>query len=151
MSTSLLYHAFGLRGYDYVNTDYHNGGVIFTLGQRPHTYRCLLCNSRDVYPHGHQERTFKAVPIGHKPVTVVLPIPPRGMHGLRHCPAGACSLRRSPAELHPRFRALRPGVGPADDDSGCGPTLAGRLGSDQGHPKARSVPWVDRLFGSAKA
>ena len=75
MSTSLLYHAFGLRGYDYVKTEYEEGGVCFTLGQRPHTYRCPVCNSRDVRPRGHQERRFKAVPIGHKPVTVVLPIP----------------------------------------------------------------------------
>ena len=75
MSTSLLYHAFGLRGYDYVKTDYQEGGVIFTLRQRPHTYRCSVCNSRKVHPRGHQERTFKAVPIGHKPVTVVLAIP----------------------------------------------------------------------------
>jgi transposase len=75
MSTSLLYHAFGLRGYDYVKTDYQDGGVIFTLRQRPHTYRCPVCNSRDVHPRGHQERTFKVVPIGRKPVSVLLPIP----------------------------------------------------------------------------
>jgi transposase len=75
MSTSLLYHAFGLRGYDYVKTEYQEGGVIFTLSQRLHTYRCPVCNSRDVHPRGHQERRFKTVPIGHKPVTVVLPIP----------------------------------------------------------------------------
>jgi transposase len=75
MSTSLLYHAFGLRGYDYVNTHYQDGGVIFTLRQRRHTYRCPVCNSRAVHPRGHHERTFKAVPIGHKPVSVVLPIP----------------------------------------------------------------------------
>jgi transposase len=75
MSTSLLYHAFGIRGYDYVKTDYREGGVAFTIRQRPHTYRCPLCNSRAVAPRGHQERIFKTVPIGHKPVTVVLPIP----------------------------------------------------------------------------
>jgi transposase len=75
MSTSLLYHAFGLRGYDYVKTEYQEGGVVFTLRQRPHTCRCPLCGTRQVCPRGHQERTFKTVPIGGKPVTVVLPIP----------------------------------------------------------------------------
>lgn len=75
MSTSLLYHAFGLRGYDYVKTEYQEGGVIFTMRQRPHTYRCPVCNSRAVLPRGHQERTFKTVPIGSKPVSVVLAIP----------------------------------------------------------------------------
>ena len=29
MSTSLLYHAFGIRGYDYVNTAYEQGCVLF--------------------------------------------------------------------------------------------------------------------------
>src|SRR5271166_1475194 len=75
MSTSLLYHAFGLRGYDYVKTEYQEGGVIFTIRQRPHTLRCPVCNSRAVLPRGHQVRTFKTVPIGRKPVSVVLAIP----------------------------------------------------------------------------
>jgi transposase len=75
MSTSLLYHAFGLRGYDYVKTDYEDGRVIFHLRQRRHTYRCPICNSREVQPRGYQERTFKTMPIGSKPVSVVLPIP----------------------------------------------------------------------------
>jgi len=75
MSTSLLYHAFGIRGYDYVKTDYREGGVLFTICRRQHTYRCPVCASRQVAPRGHQERTFRAVPIGGKPVAVVLPIP----------------------------------------------------------------------------
>ena len=75
MSTSLLYHAFGIRGYDYVKTDYREGGVIFTIRRRPHTYRCPLCGSRRVASRGCQERAFRAVPIGGKPVSVVLAIP----------------------------------------------------------------------------
>jgi transposase len=75
MSTSLLYHAFGLRGYDYVKTEYREGSVVFTIRRRPHTCRCPLCGSRRVAPRGCQERTFRAVPIGGKPVRVVLPIP----------------------------------------------------------------------------
>jgi transposase len=75
MSTSLLYHAFGLQGYDYVQTDYTGGTVRFTIQQRPRTYRCSVCDSRHVCPRGTQQRTFKAVPIGGRPVCVVLPIP----------------------------------------------------------------------------
>jgi transposase len=106
MSTSLLYHAFGLRGYDYVKTDYQEGAVIFTLRPRRHTYRCPLCNSRDVLPRGHQERTFKAVPIGHKPVRVVLPIPrvqcPRcGI--VRQIPVGFADPRRSYTHAFERY------------------------------------------------
>lgn len=49
MSTSLLYHAFGLRGYDYVHTDYQKGGVVFTIRQRPRTCRCPVCNSLGLF------------------------------------------------------------------------------------------------------
>jgi len=75
MSTSLLYHAFGIRGYDYLSTAYEDGRVRFTIGQRPHTCRCPVCGSRKVVPRGHQQRTFKAVPIGGKPMTITLAIP----------------------------------------------------------------------------
>jgi transposase len=75
MSTSLLYHAFGLRGYDYLSTAYQDGHVRFTIGQRPHTRRCPACGSHDVAPRGQQHRTFKAVPIGGKPVEITLAIP----------------------------------------------------------------------------
>jgi hypothetical protein len=75
MSTSLLSHAFGMRGYDYLSTAYEDGHVRFTVGQRPHTRRCPVCGSREVVPRGHQQRTFKAVPIGGKPVAITLAIP----------------------------------------------------------------------------
>jgi transposase len=75
MATSLLYHAFGLRGYDYLQTEYTAGTVVFTVQQRPHTCRCPQCDSRAVIHHGQETRSFKTVPIGHKPVTIVLPIP----------------------------------------------------------------------------
>jgi transposase len=75
MSTSLLYHAFGIRGYDYVSTAYPEGRVIFTIRQRRHTYRCSACGARDVLSHGHEERAFRAIPIGRRPVRVVLSIP----------------------------------------------------------------------------
>ena len=35
MSTSLLYHAFGIREYNYVRTQYHAGNVIFTVERKP--------------------------------------------------------------------------------------------------------------------
>jgi transposase len=75
MSTSLLYHAFGIRGYDYVSTAYEDGCVRFTIRRRRHTYRCSVCGSRHVRPHGHEQRVFRTVPIGHKPAVVILPIP----------------------------------------------------------------------------
>ena len=35
MSTSLLYHAFGIRGYEYVRTEYQDGQMIFTIQPGP--------------------------------------------------------------------------------------------------------------------
>src|SRR5690242_16146138 len=75
MSTSLLYHAFGIRGYEYVRTDYHGGATIFTIRQDPETCRCSACGSRQVISRGHAERRFLALPIGSRKTTVALPIP----------------------------------------------------------------------------
>ncbi len=40
MSTSLLYHASEIRGYDHVHTDYQGGATIFTIRQDPDDRRC---------------------------------------------------------------------------------------------------------------
>ncbi len=75
MSTSLLYHAFGIRGYQYTRTDYQGCQVIFSIRQAPHTCRCPACGSHQVKPRGHVERRFRTVPIGRKTTIVALPIP----------------------------------------------------------------------------
>jgi transposase len=75
MSTSLLYHAFGIRGYQYTRTEYQGGQVIFTIHQDPRSCRCPACGSTQVKPRGHVERRFRAVPIGRKTTLLALPIP----------------------------------------------------------------------------
>jgi transposase len=75
MSTSLLYHAFGIRGYQYTRTAYQGGQVIFTIHQDPQSRRCPSCGSHRVKPRGHVERRFRTVPIGRKATIVALPIP----------------------------------------------------------------------------
>ena len=75
MSTSLLYHAFGIRGYKYTRTDYQDGQTIFTIHQEPKTCRCSACGSPDVQLRGRVERRFRTVPIGNRATFVVLPIP----------------------------------------------------------------------------
>lgn len=42
MSTSLLYHGFGIRGYAYVRTEYRHGQVFFTIRQGAGTLRLSL-------------------------------------------------------------------------------------------------------------
>jgi transposase len=74
MSTSLLYHAFAVRGYDYVKTEYTQGTVTFTIAQRPERWRCPACGCRQVIGRGQVERRFRTLPIGSRPVSLVLPV-----------------------------------------------------------------------------
>ena len=75
MSTSLLYHAFGVRGYSYQKTEYGEGNVTFTLKQPRESYRCPECGSEDVIGRGVTPRTFRTVPIGSKPVFLAFSVP----------------------------------------------------------------------------
>jgi transposase len=75
MSTSLLYHAFGIRGYHYTRTDYQGGQTIFSIHQDLHTCRCSACGSDRVRSRGQVERRFRTVPIGSRATLVALPIP----------------------------------------------------------------------------
>jgi transposase len=75
MSTSLLYHAFGLVGYRYVNQSFEEGQVTFRVEQPRERHRCSACGSAEVWDQGGVERTFRAVPIGAKPVQLKLKVP----------------------------------------------------------------------------
>jgi transposase len=75
MSTSLLYHAFGIRGYTYLKSEYEEGKVIFTIGQERDDLRCSVCGSRRVVRRGFQSRLFRSLPIGTRAVQVVLDVP----------------------------------------------------------------------------
>src|SRR4051794_34132991 len=75
MSTSLLYHAFGIRGYHHTRTDSQGGRTIFTIHQDLHTCRCSACGSNRVRSRGQVERRFRTVPIGSRATLVALPIP----------------------------------------------------------------------------
>jgi hypothetical protein len=44
MSTSLLYHGFGIRGYGYVKTEHEGGKVLFAV--RQHTEHLSLSGPR---------------------------------------------------------------------------------------------------------
>jgi transposase len=74
MSTSILYHAFGLVGYDYVGTRYAGGAVIFSIRRKREKVRCPICRSRDVVLRGSVNRRFRAVPIGLKKVFLDLEV-----------------------------------------------------------------------------
>jgi transposase len=74
MSASILYHGFGIRGYQYERSFYDDGMVTFVISQAREQLRCPCCDSPDVDRHGEVVRTFRLLPIGRKPVQVVLGI-----------------------------------------------------------------------------
>ena len=74
MSTSLLYQAFGVRGYEYHRTDFVGGQVCFTVEQARDRYRCPTCGSPVVHAQGHKERIWRTIPIGLKPTFVSLKV-----------------------------------------------------------------------------
>lgn len=75
MSTSLLYHAFGIVGYHYVSQSFQEGEVTFRIEQPRERHRCSTCGSAEVWDQGGVERTFRTVPIGSKPTFVKLKVP----------------------------------------------------------------------------
>jgi transposase len=74
MSTSLLYHSFGVRGYQYRRTDFVEGRVIFTIEQPRERLRCPTCKSSVVHAQGHVDRLLRTVPIGLKPSYVFVKV-----------------------------------------------------------------------------
>ncbi|NWG75325.1 MAG: transposase, partial [Rubrivivax sp.] len=75
MSTSLLYHAFGVRGYRYVRTEYVKGGVGFRIEQPRESLRCPVCGSAEVIGRGRSARRFRTVSIGSKRVYLAMEVP----------------------------------------------------------------------------
>lgn len=75
MSKSLLYHGFGLRGYEYQRTDFEGGGVIFTINQSRETLCCSACGSQRVFSRGRSVREFRSLPIGGKPTWIRFAVP----------------------------------------------------------------------------
>ena len=68
MSTSLLYHAFGLTDQEYLKTEYKEGTVIFHIKTKDSKLRCSNFGSRNVSKKGTIDRMFRTLPIGTKPV-----------------------------------------------------------------------------------
>jgi transposase len=106
MSKSLLYHAFGIRGYDYRRTDFEEGRVIFTIRQPRKTYRCSVCGSHNVFSRGQVPREFRTLPIGGKPTWIRFAVPRvlcRDCGLLRQVKIGFAEQRRSYTRAFERY------------------------------------------------
>ncbi len=100
MSTSLLYHAFGLKGVKYQATDYEGDKIVFRIYQEPKRQRCPACGSRDLVRRGCVWREFRGIPIGRKKVVIRLPAPSALPDVWRPAAGeGGVCLRQAP--LHP--------------------------------------------------
>jgi transposase len=75
MSTSLMYHAFGLRGYRYVNSSFEGGRVTFCVRLKRDQFRCSECGTDNVWAQGSVKRVLRTVPIGCKPTQIHLDVP----------------------------------------------------------------------------
>jgi transposase len=74
MSTSLLYHGWGVRGYQHVATVFEQGTVRFSIEQSSDTFGCSSCGSEQVMMSGVVRRRFRSLPIGGKRVFIDLPV-----------------------------------------------------------------------------
>ena len=74
MSTSLLYHAFGIIGYFYQSTRYIANAIIVAIKEDQWRLRCPVCRSRNVSCRGKVIRRFRTIPIGQKAVYIDLPV-----------------------------------------------------------------------------
>lgn len=75
MSSRLLYHGLGIRGYRLVRLRFELGAMILVIELPPEKRCCPGCGSRDVHSRGTTTRLFRGVPIGKKPVFLELAVP----------------------------------------------------------------------------
>ena len=75
MSQSLIYHAFGISSsYEYLKTSYVGGSIQFWIRTRFSYRQCRQCNSYNVFSRGRKYRLLKSVPIGARPVEIMLEV-----------------------------------------------------------------------------
>lgn len=75
MSTSLLSHVFGIRGYRYVATRYERGEIVVRIEAPRESLRCPGCGSSHVHVVERFPRQWRTVPIGAKPVWLEMDVP----------------------------------------------------------------------------
>jgi transposase len=75
MSTTLLYHSFGVRGYTLLKTEYEAGVTCFHIEQPRERYCCPTCKSTDVHAQGYIYRSLLTVPIGLRQTFLMVKVP----------------------------------------------------------------------------
>lgn len=75
MSTQVLYHGFGIRGYRHVRMMNQGGSLVFRIEQPRESIRCPNCGSKRIHCHGGETRRWKCPPAGRKKVFVEMNVP----------------------------------------------------------------------------
>lgn len=104
MSTSLLYHGFGLRGCRHVKTDYRFGETHFTVQFNRGV--CPACGADDVIRRGTFPRRFRGLPIGGRPTwiyTVVQRVECRRCHAVQRVDVPFARPRCSTTKAFERY------------------------------------------------
>jgi transposase len=74
MSTSFIYHTYGLVGYKYTKTEYMKGCIYIHIRKELWKVQCPCCKSSHVIFRGLKNRIFKTLPIGKRRVFLVLKV-----------------------------------------------------------------------------
>lgn len=64
MSTSLLYHSLGIKGFTLIKTEFDKRGTLFHIEPQKRLFVCPDCGSKHVSTRGYVERTIKTIPFG---------------------------------------------------------------------------------------
>lgn len=75
MSSSWLYHAFGVRGYRYVATRYESGEIVIVVEPPRESLRCPVCGGDHVHVHERFRRRWRTLPVGAKAVWIEMDVP----------------------------------------------------------------------------
>lgn len=74
MSTSFLYHVFGLHDYAHRSINFAGGVLTFHVAPKAKALRCPICRSKKVTRRGVVKRYFREIPFGSKSVWLKVPI-----------------------------------------------------------------------------
>lgn len=97
MSTSLLYHACGVRGYSLTKTEFDGAMVLFHVEAQPQALRCAACGSNVCVRRGSHTRWFHNVPFGRKLTWIIAELPRlecKECHAVRQMEVGFAPPRR---------------------------------------------------------
>lgn len=73
-TTSYLYHAYQIRGFKFVSTEYSGDDIRFRIDFSDTSIRCPECHTAKVTKNGSRIRTFRLPPTNNKKLFVTLPV-----------------------------------------------------------------------------